>query len=97
MYLKSLTVKPILLINLASQYFFQYHQTNEQSVLLRTGEWGETALQLALRLERSPEMIRALLRGKGQEAIDMNLEEYRFKDYDNEDLHCKDFFSSFIS
>jgi hypothetical protein len=74
---------------------FQYHQTNEQGVLLRTGEWGETALQLALRLERSPEMIRALLRGKGQEAIDMNLEEYRFKDYDNEDLHCKDF-SQFI-
>jgi hypothetical protein len=44
---------------------------------------------LALRLERSPEMIRELLRGKGQEAIGMNLEEYRFKDYENEDLQCE--------
>jgi hypothetical protein len=68
---------------------FQYHQTTKPEVLLKKGQWGETALQLALRLERSPEMIRELLRGNGMEAIHINLEEYYFKDIDDEDLWCE--------
>jgi len=57
-------------------------------VLLQQGQWHETALQLALRMERSPRMIKELLRGEGKEAVDMNLEEYYFKDIDDEDLWC---------
>jgi hypothetical protein len=34
-------------------------------------------------------MIRELLRGEGQKAIDMNLEEYYFKDIDDQDLWCE--------
>ncbi|XP_059485435.1 uncharacterized protein LOC132202500 [Neocloeon triangulifer] len=66
----------------AVEKFVEFHQTEKPEVLLQTGQWGETALHLALRMQRSPEMIKELLRGNGKDAVNMKLEEYYFKDID---------------
>jgi len=47
-------------------------------------------------MQRSPEMIRELLRGMGEVAAEMNLEEYCFVDLDDEDLSCEFYFNDLL-